>query len=368
MSSNNTSAFAELHDDLRAVARDLLGAAPEGGAPAWSLLAESGWLGLEVPEALDGAGVTFAEVAVVLHEMGRAVTRSPYLGSVVLGVGALNLLQPTAGRDALLRGIAGGERLVSVALSVGDVDDAHAAVPFHLDRSGSRILLNGDAAFVADATEADTLLVVALDGDSPVMVEIDPAAVGLLRVEQPVLDDTRRCARITATGVEVDASAVHQFAADPQASVRHLRDRAAVAVACDSLGVAEAMLDATVSYAGARQQFGRAIGSFQSVKHQCADMLVQITIARELVDAAIAQLASGVDGGDVTSSAASMAKSYATAAGVRVVGSAMQLHGGIGYTWESGVHVYLKRATLNRSLFGSPAAHRREIAQRYLDA
>ena len=141
-----------------------------------------------------------------------------------------------------------------------------------------------------------------------------------------------------------------------------MRDRAAVAVACDSLGVAEAMLAATVDYAKVRHQFGRPIGSFQAVKHACADMLVQTSVARQLVDAAVVEVGRRAS---TRPSTAAMAKSYACGAAVDVVGKAMQLHGGIGYTWESGVHVYLKRAALNRSLFGSPAEHRRRLAARY---
>ena len=121
------------------------------------------------------------------------------------------------------------------------------------------------------------------------------------------------------------------------------------------------MLDATVSYVKVRNQFGRAIGSFQAVKHACADMLVSLAVSRQLVGAAVDALAIGTDAGVP----ASMAKAYACAAAVEIVGKAMQLHGGIGYTWESGIHVYLKRAALNRSLFGSPAAHRHRLAERY---
>jgi alkylation response protein AidB-like acyl-CoA dehydrogenase len=125
------------------------------------------------------------------------------------------------------------------------------------------------------------------------------------------------------------------------------------------------MLDATVGYARVREQFGRPIGSFQAVKHACADMLVQVSVARELVAAAVHQLAAGHPGHPEATVAASMAKSYTCAAAVAVTGKAMQLHGGMGYTWESGIHAYLKRATLNRSLFGSSAAHRRQLAARY---
>jgi alkylation response protein AidB-like acyl-CoA dehydrogenase len=144
--------------------------------------------------------------------------------------------------------------------------------------------------------------------------------------------------------------------------MQRLFDGAAVAVSCDSLGVGAAMLDATVAYTGMREQFGRKIGSFQAVKHACADMLVQLSVARRLVDAAVHAHAAGAADAAV---AVSMAKAFTGTAAVQIAGMAMQLHGGIGYTWESGIHVYLKRATLDRSLYGSPAWHRRRLAQRY---
>ncbi|MGZ7012979.1 MAG: acyl-CoA dehydrogenase family protein [Acidimicrobiales bacterium] len=355
--------FAEIHDELRAVARDLLGDAGAGSGVDWPLLAESGWLGLEVPEALDGAGATFAEVAVVLVEMGRAVARSPYLGSVVLGVGALDLLEPGPGRDELLRAVASGPTVVALAVTSDEEAGAPDELPFRVERSAGGLRVRGQAAFVPDATEAGRLLLPAVDPDGvPVLVAVDPRSAAIAVAAQPVLDATRRLGLVTADGAEVDDGEVWRFAADPVASVRRLLDRAAVAVACDSLGLSEAMLDATVAYASARRQFGRPIGSFQAVKHACADMLVQISVARELVSAAVQQVA---DADPEATVAASMAKSYACGAAVDVVGKAMQLHGGIGYTWDSGIHVHLKRAALNRSLFGSPATHRRRLAARY---
>jgi alkylation response protein AidB-like acyl-CoA dehydrogenase len=122
------------------------------------------------------------------------------------------------------------------------------------------------------------------------------------------------------------------------------------------------MMEATVAYASVRQQFGRAIGSFQAVQHACADMLVQVTVSRELVGLALRTLAEGDPEAD---RAVSMAKSHVCSMAVDVAGKAMQLHGGIGYTWDSGVHTYLKRGVLNRSLFGSPKTHRRRLAEHY---
>ena len=321
--------FEEFHAELRSVAGDLLA---KDRTVDWPVLADAGWTGLEVAEALGGAGATFAETAVICEEMGRVASANSYLGSAVLAVGVLNALQPSDIRDRLLGDVASGALRVAVAL--GSLD------------------------FVPDAVGADRLLVVTTDADGvPVVVDTADLTV----TPQPVVDETRRLAAVSAAGLE--ATEALRFAGDPDVQVRRLHDRGAVAIACDSLGLSEAMLSATVSYAKVRHQFDRPIGSFQAVKHACADMLVNISVSRQLVGAAVEAIAEVRPDAGV---AAAMAKSYATAAAVDVVGKAMQLHGGIGYTWESGIHIYLKRAALNRSLFGSPAAHRRELAKRYL--
>jgi alkylation response protein AidB-like acyl-CoA dehydrogenase len=354
-----TSDLADVRAELRGIARALL--AKAGAAPGWQLMADSGWLGLETDIAVGGGGGTFAELAVILEELGRAAAVSPYLGSVVLGTGTLAALAPAPWRDELLREVTSGRRLVAVALATGDETVTGEVAPFRIERSAGLSRLQGTAAFVPDAADADRILLLARDASAvPVVVAV---ARDLLKVEpQPVLDSTRRLARVTADGAALSAESIWHLAGDPEAAARGLADRAALAIACDSLGLGHAMLAATVTYAGQRQQFGRPIGSFQAVKHACADMFVRLSIARELVDAAAAALA---DGASTAATAVSMAKSYTCSAGVDVTGKAMQLHGGIGYTWESRIHVYLKRAMLNRSLFGSPVAHRRRLARRY---
>lgn len=314
-----TQEFTEFHDELRTVAGDVLS---KDRVVEWPVLVDAGWVGLEVPEQFGGAGATFAETAVICEEMGRAASANSYLGSAVLAVGTLNALQPSATRDGLLADVASGAARVAVALD-----------PLE---------------FVPDAEGADRILVIAGGG-------VDVADVTVKK--QPVLDETRRLATVTVDAVTEPL----RFDGDHDVAVRRLRDRAAVAVACDSLGLSEAMLAATVGYVKVREQFGRPIGSFQAVKHACADMQVQIAVSRQLVCTAIESVVHGRDDG-----AASMAKSYACTAAVAIAGKAMQLHGGIGYAWESGIHVYLKRAALNRSLFGSPAAHRKELAKRYV--
>lgn len=340
--------FSEIHDELRSVAADLLAK----DTVDWPLLVQAGWVGLDAPEALGGAGATFAEVAVICEEIGRAAAATAYFGGAVLAIGALTALQPNEFRDALLADAVAGRYRAALALPADT-----AELPFELATTRLGWRVHGRAGFVLDAAGAQRLLLPARDPDGvPVIVDVAADAVGLSVADQPVLDETRRLATVNAHGVEVERAAMWRFDGAPDPRLRGLGERAALAVACDSLGVARAMLDATVSYVGVRRQFGQPIGAFQAVKHACADMLVRISVARQLVTAAVA---------NTDSEAISMAKSYACETAVDVAGKAMQLHGGIGYTWESGVHIYLKRAALNRSLFGSPAAHRARLAERY---
>lgn len=359
-------------DDVRAALREVarevleprspLRAGGGSGEPAdWPQLAELGWLALEVPDSLGGAGVHFHELAVLLTEMGRAASTSSFLGSAVLANWVLAALDAGPERDDLLRRAASGATRVAVAVTAG----SPSGTGFRLQAAGRRWAVDGAADFVPDAGGADRLLlpVPHPEGGDGIVI-VDPTIAGVTVEEQPVVDGTRRLAAVTATAVEVDRAALWRAAGGGDGLMSMVADRAALAVACDSLGIGQAMLQATVAYAGSRRQFDRPIGSFQAVKHACADMLVQIEAAEELVGAAVAAISDGRHGSAV---AVSMAKAQATAMAVEVAGKAVQLHGGIGYTWESGLPAFLKRATLNRSLFGSPADHRRRLAARYLD-
>ena len=360
------AALAEVHDDLRAVARDLLAPTSplvSGGDPVaadWDLLARSGWLGLEVPADLAGSGASFAELAVVLEELGRVASPNPLLGGVVLAVGALGSTTPSEERDRLLAGIAEGGLRVAVALS-GGAEPGSPSLPFSIDRAGGPARVRGAAAFVPDAVGADHLLLVVDDPSvGAVLVAVDADADGLTVAPTPVVDASRPLATVTVDGLAVDPDRCWPLAGD----ARRLARRAALAVAVDSLGLAEAALEATVAYASVREQFGRPIGSFQAVKHACADVAVAVALSRQLVRRAVALVAAGAPDDEVAVAVA-MAKVHASETAVRATGSAVQLHGGIGYTWEHGLHVLLKRATLNRSLFGSPRDHRGLLAARY---
>jgi alkylation response protein AidB-like acyl-CoA dehydrogenase len=361
--------FAELHEEMQAVTRSVLSrpdvgrSADDFGRPLdWKLLADLGWLGLEAPEVLGGSGGSFAELAVLLHEMGRAAARTSVLGSVTLGIGALNLVNPITARDSLLREVATGESRVAVALATGECLKGPVS-PYVLEGMRNSRRLCGEGSFVPDAVEADRVLVLAMDQEEGVFIICCQRDSPGLQVEpQPVLDGTRSLATVIANDVLVTEESILRFGDDPEVAARRLIDRAALAIACDSLGLAEAMLDTTVAYVQVRHQFGRPIGSFQAVKHACADMLVQVSVCQELLSDAIEAV---VDGSADAPFAVSRAKSHICEAAVWVVGKAMQLHGGIGYAWDTGIHVYLKRASLNRSLFGAARAHRARLASRY---
>ncbi|MFC8043856.1 acyl-CoA dehydrogenase family protein [Nocardia sp. NPDC057353] len=365
------NAFAEFHDELRSVARQLLA---EDGAVPWDTVARAGWPGLAVPEEFDGAGAGVAEAAVLLTEVGRAAARTALPSVLALSVPALLAVGADPLRDEVLRAVVAGRTVPVVVLS-GDapvagpvesgsarpdsapasrsdneVESSGVAAPFRWERG----LLTGTAHFVLDAPSADLLLIPVVDPDGgTVLAAVDPESV--TRTPAPLVDATRTVGTVTADAVE--PRAVWRFETPIALSAR-----AALATACDSLGIAEAMLDATVAYVRVREQFGRPVGSFQAVKHACADMLVRVTVAGHLVAAAVDAVQNVAPDAET---AVGMAKSYATEAAVSVAGAAMQLHGGYGYTWESGIHAHLKRATLNRALFGTPAAHRRTLAARY---
>ena len=308
------SDLQEFHDELRSVARNLLATHPD-----WPQLVAAGWPGMEIAEERGGAAASFAETAILLEEIGRAAAPQPLLGST-LAVGTLPVTDPLMERIA-----AGARATVATGFTVANGK------------------ISGRDEFVPDTDGAEVVLLVAGD-----VVVTAPVIV----TEQAVLDESRSLGIVVADGAPVTQTW-------PLPS--GLRTRAEVAIACDSLGIAEAMLAQTVDYLKIRNQFGRAIGSFQAVKHACADMQVKISVARQLISSAVTAIADGRDG----KTEAHMAKSYATEMAVEVAGKAMQLHGGIGYTWESGVHVYLKRAVLNRAMYGSPAEHRRELGRRF---
>ncbi|MEU7814030.1 acyl-CoA dehydrogenase family protein [Pseudonocardia sp. NPDC049154] len=362
-------------DDLRDMVRGLLDerassealraavATPAGFDPAlFATVAELGLTGLLVPEERGGSGGEPADMAVVLHELGRRATPLPFLQSAVLAPTAL-LAAPGSVADELLPAIVEGQ--VRVAVVLGGPQGAVGPQTWAVDwtdngAGGGRI--DGVVGEVMDLPSADELIVVARSADGPVVAVLPFSAV---RVESvTALDLTRRLGTATFDGAEVPADRV--LARGPQAEqlVAVVLRAAAWGLACDAVGLAERTMEQTAAYARDRHQFGRPIGSFQAVKHACATMSVTVECGRAAVDTATRLLTAAVTReADV---ATSTAKQFAGDGAVEVCGSAVQVHGGIGFTWEHDAHIWLKRALLDRALFGSSAWHRRRVADAVL--
>ena len=300
----------------------------------WRRGAELGWIGLPVPEAHDGAGQGLVELCLVAEEIGRAAAPGPFIDSALI---ALTLARN--GRPALAPAIAGGDLKASWA--------HHGAVVY--SRDGDTVLLHGRATAVQAAASADWLLVTASGARGRHLILVDRARAAIER--RRTLDETRRWYDVILQEVPVRAADV--VTAD-EGEIRWLADAAAVLTAADSLGVGERLLDMTVGYVKVREQFGRPIGSFQSVKHKAADMLTTLKGAR----AATYYAAMALDARVATASAASSAaKAFTTGGVAQLAGEALQAHGGIGFTWEHDLHLYLRRAKVNEMLHGSAAEH-----------
>ncbi|GAA1851614.1 acyl-CoA dehydrogenase family protein [Asanoa iriomotensis] len=294
-----------------------------------------GLAGLLVPEAQGGSGAQWRAAAVVVEELGRAVAPVPYLSSAVVATTALGLGE----EPSLLGRLASGELTAALAVPYG-LWSAPRLLPV------SAGVVNGTVRGVADALGAGLLLVPCEDG----LYAVDGAAARRTRVMS--LDETRPLCDLEFTAAP--ARLVASLSAVPCA----LRV-AATLMAAEQVGLASWCLDTTVAHLRSRLQFGRPVGSFQALKHRLADLWVELTQARSVVAYAVADLASG---GDDASVAASLAKIVGSEVAVRAAEECVQMHGGIGFTWEHPAHLYLKRAKATSVAYGSPDRHRARLA------
>jgi alkylation response protein AidB-like acyl-CoA dehydrogenase len=363
------SALGELADELReSVHAFVQSRSPEAevrrlaetedgfDAAVWAQMAEQLELpGMTIPERFGGSGFAIDAQVVVFEEMGRALMCTPFL-STVLAAEALVASADDAVCEELLPGIAAGTRRAALALTDGirDLDVGRIGVSASAPSSGGAVL-DGDKKFVIDGHTADLLIVVAREPEGPSVFVVEAMASGVARRSMATLDVTRKQAHITLNGVE--ARRVGQAGAAEPVIARVLL-LAAVAIATESVGCAAACLDMSVQYAKDRVQFGRPIGSFQAVKHKCAEMMRVTEQARAAAyEAAIAMAAESAE----TQLVASVAKTYCTEMAGWVAAENIQVHGGIGYTWEHPAHLYFRRAKSNEQLFGGPAWHREMV-------
>jgi alkylation response protein AidB-like acyl-CoA dehydrogenase len=327
----------------------------EGYDPAvWEQMAEQlGLQGLAVPEEFGGAGFGMREVAVVMEEMGRALVCAPYLSTAVLATSALLACGDKDAQAELLPGIAEGTSLATLGWMDGDGWELDS-VSMTARREGDGWALDGTKSYVLDGHVAGLVLVAARIDGEPALFAVDGNADGLTRTPLTTLDQTRRLARLEFEGVRA-----RLIEAGARPVLERALDLASVALAAEQLGGAQRALEMTVDYIKVRHQFGRPIGSFQAIKHRCADMFVLVESARSAVlhAAAVAD-----ERPAELPKAAALAKAYCSDAFFHVAGETIQMHGGIGFTWEHDAHLYFKRAKASQELFGPSAAHRARLA------
>jgi len=353
--------YSEVEEDLRASVRDLLTdqagfssvlARTESTEPydlkLWRTLSgDLGLAGLAVPEDHGGQGASYREVAVVLEELGRSVAPVPFLGSAVLATAALQ----AAGDADLLPRLAGGELIGALAVPL--TTSPGGAFPSGVE-ANSEGALSGAVGPVADASVADVLIVPAVGADGPGLYAVERAAATV--TEAVSLDLTRRLADTSFDNAPARLLAGPD---DAEAVLRQALLTGAGLLASEQVGLAQWCLDETVAYLKQRYQFGRPVGSFQALKHRLADLYLEIVQARATARAAADALAN--DPGDVPVAVA-VAASTCSAVALHVAEQTVQLHGGIGMTWEHPAHLYLKRAKSDELALGTPGRHRAELA------
>jgi len=365
-----TLTFTDEQQELRAMLRRFLSdrspsaavrhwmESEQGHDPAvWQQMAgQLGLHGVALPEEYGGAGGGPVELGIVLEEMGRVLLPSPYFATVALASQALAASDDEEAKARWLPAIADGSLTATLALAEVSAswrleDVATSATP-----SGAGWTVSGTKMFVIDGHTAELLLIVARTATGLGLFAVDGAASGVTRTRLDTLDPTRRLARIDLA----DAAAQRVGPeGDASAYLRIVLDLANVALAAEQVGGEQMCLDTAVEYAKTRVQFDRPIGSFQAIKHKCADMLLEAESARSAAYHAASVAAAGSTSLPM---AAALAAAYCSHAFTRAAKENIQIHGGIGYTWEHDAHLYLKRAKSSELLLGAPAMHRDTVA------
>lgn len=364
--SNPNLLYSDVEEALRASLRDLLADQASSAAvlarietaepydpKLWrTLAADLGLAGLLVPESLGGQGASARELAVVMEELGRAVAPVPFLGSAVLATAAL----AATGERELLPRLASGELVGALAVPLTTTPGAAAVAAAFLAVHADGGALTGAVRSVADAPAADVLIVPATGPSGPGLYSVERSRASV--TEFAGLDLTRRLGDVTLAGAQ--ARLIAGPGRPAVAAVRATVATAAGLLASEQVGLAQWCLDETVGYLRQRYQFGRPLGSFQALKHRLADLYTEVVSARAAARWAADALASGSDDALI---AVGVAQCTCSAVAVHTAEEAVQLHGGIGMTWEHPAHLYLKRAKSDELALGTPGRHRALLAQ-----
>jgi alkylation response protein AidB-like acyl-CoA dehydrogenase len=364
-------AFTEEQEELRsfirsfmedksaeATVRELMDTDKGYDSAVWSQMAEQ--LGLQsmiIPEEYGGQGFGYVELGIALEEMGRCLLCAPFFSTVVLAGNAIIHSGNEDAKTALLPGIADGSTIATLALAEANGRWDAEGITVEATGTGDGTTITGEKMFVTDGGTANLFVVAARAENGIHLYTVDGDAAGLSRENLSTMDQTRKQARITFEGTP----ASHLCDTNDFAYISKILDLAVVALANEQVGGAQFVMDMAVQYAKDRVQFGRPIGSFQAIKHKCADMLLEVESAKSAAYYA-AWCASEMN--EELPSVASLAKAYCSEAYFHCAAENIQIHGGIGFTWEHPAHLYFKRAKSSELIFGDPAYHRELLAQR----
>jgi alkylation response protein AidB-like acyl-CoA dehydrogenase len=368
--------FSEEQDMLRQSARGLLekecptavvrrlmdderGYDPE----LWRKIAGLGWTGLVLPEEYGGAGLTYIDLVVVLEEMGRVLLPSPFIWTVAFAE-AIRRGGSVVQMKRLLPAIARGEATATLAWMEPDGSYDAESVAMPAQRDGKEFVLDGLKLYVPDAHAADWMLVAARTARGGrrgiTLFAIETARAGVHSIALKTLDQTRRLFEVRMSGVRATSDDVVGKVGDGWRLLSQVIDRGKLMMAAEMCGGAQRAMEMAVEYAKIREQFGRPIGSYQAISHKCANMLVDVEGAKSATYAAAWALAHDTSDAPL---AAAVAKAAASDAYRRVTADAIQVHGGIGFTWEHDMHLYFKRAKSSEVAFGDAAYNRELVAQ-----
>jgi alkylation response protein AidB-like acyl-CoA dehydrogenase len=365
-------AFTDEQEELRKTVRAFLDAkSPESAVreqmetesgydeAVWRQMAEQmGLQGLSIPEEFGGSGFTFIELGIVLEEMGRSLLCAPFFSTVVFAANVLLHSGDDAAKKDFLPGIASGETIATVAFTEPSGRWDEQGIEMDATASGDGWALSGTKMFVLDGHTAGLVLVAARTPQGVSLFAVEGDASGLTRTPLSTMDQTRKQARLE---FESTPARLIGTEGDGWNVLAKVLDLVAIGLAAEQVGGAQKVLDMAVEYAKVRVQFGRPIGSFQAIKHKCADMLLEVESAKS---AAYYGMWCASELNDELPSVASLAKAYCSEAYFHAAAENIQIHGGIGFTWEHPAHLYFKRAKSSELLFGDPTYHRELLAQR----
>jgi alkylation response protein AidB-like acyl-CoA dehydrogenase len=319
---------------------------------------QMGLQGLVIPEEFGGSGYSYVELTVVLEEMGRALLCAPYFSSVVLAGNTLLHSGDDAAKKELLPGIASGDTIATLAFTEESGRWDEDGITMSATKDGDGYSLTGTKMFVLDGHTASLILVAARTDAGLSLFQVAGDAEGLTRTALSTMDQTRKQAKLEFSGTPAKLIGTEGEGGNV---LERVLDLAAVALAAEQVGGAQKVLEMSVEYAKVRVQFGRPIGSFQAIKHKCADMLLEVESAKS---AAYYAGWCAAELNDELPSVASLAKAYCSEAYFHAAAENIQIHGGIGFTWEHPAHLYFKRAKSSELLFGDPTYHRELLARR----